>query len=65
MGLEGSNLIECEVADELRDFAIAAAKYVNGQDAASYHVSSIMSADDIEGGKKLQLVLVSDNDQTP
>ncbi len=52
-------LLDCEVAADLRGFVIAAATFVNTKDGTVYHVSSVMGAEAVEGGKKLQLALVS------
>jgi len=54
-----ANLIECEVADDVKEFVIAAAQHVNNTSGKSYHVSDVMSCEDAgEGGKKLKLVMV-------
>jgi hypothetical protein len=53
------DLLECEVAADLREFVIAAAKFVNEKDGVAYRVSSVMGAEDIKDGKELKLVMVS------
>ena len=54
-----ADLIECAVADDVKEFVIAAAQHVNEASGTSYHVSDVMSCEDAgEGGKKLKLVMV-------
>jgi hypothetical protein len=57
-----ADLIECSVTDDVKEFVIAAAQHVNKTSGTSYHVSDVMSCEDVgEGGKKLKLVMVRKN----
>ena len=58
MGGSGDVVIECEVDDAIKAFVVAAVKHVNATEGKEYHLSQIMSCDDVEGGKKIQLCMV-------
>jgi hypothetical protein len=61
-----ADLIECAVADDVKEFVIAAAQHVNKTSGTSYHVSDVMSCEDAgEGGKKLKLVMVIQSRENP
>ena len=51
-------VVDVELAPDVREYVIAAAEHVNTSEGTSYHVSDVMGCEDVEGGKKFQLVLV-------
>jgi hypothetical protein len=53
-----AELLDCEVAEDVKEFVIAGAQHVNSTSGTAYHVSDVMGCEDVEGGKKLKLVMV-------